>query len=446
MTVTDCLVAENTADDDGGGVYADDGDLHFVNCIIRDNRAKEEGGGIYVDDPTTLENCIIRDNHAVEAGGGVYAYSECTLIGGMLFDNTSDEAGDDLWQDSDEARSIYSTQGTRLNGDGNSTALGTVLTAPIPGYYPAAPGTVNIPWYGWFVDGEEDAAGDIVNRYTNRNTGKLVSATNGNLDILTGDTEDVGIKAIWYGLLLAYDANYPGTTERRYDAQGYVSGADATVADNMFARAGYRFVGWNTKADGSGTAYAKGAALTMDKSQVLYAQWERLPLGSLTVSNTVTGNRGDTNKAFTFTVKLGDTGVSGVYGDMTFTAGVATFQRKHSESKTATGLPAGVSYEVSENEANLSGYVTTSTEVSGSIVKDKAAVAAFTNTRSGSSHTTDTGTGTGTPGSNAPGKAPTTSDSSNLTLWFSLAAASLLGMAVYFAGVKKTRYFGKRMK
>ena len=444
ITVTECLVAENTTtDDEGGGVYADDGELHFVNCIIRDNRAEVHGGGIYVDDPTTLENCIIRDNHAVEAGGGVYAYGECTLIGGMLFDNTSDEAGDDLWQGSGEARSVYSTQGTRLNGDGNSTALGTVLTAPIPGYYPAAPGTVNIPWYGWFVDGEKDAAGDIVNRYTNRDTGKLVSATNGNLDILTGDTEDVGIKAIWYGLLLAYDANYPGTTEHRYDAQGYVSGADATVADNMFARAGYRFVGWNTKADGSGTAYAKGAALTMDKSQVLYAQWEKLPLGSLTVSNTVTGNRGDTNKVFTFTVKLGDTGISGVYGDMTFTAGVATFQLKHNESKTATGLPAGISYEVSENEANLGGYVTTSTEVSGSIVKDKAAVAAFTNTRSDGSHTTD---GTGTPGSNVPDKAPTTSDSSNLTLWFSLAAASLLGMAVYFAGVKKPRYFGKRMK
>ena len=129
---------------------------------------------------------------------------------------------------------------------------------------------------------------------------------------------------------------------------------------------------------------------------------------------------------------------------MTFTAGVATFQLKHNESKTATGLPAGVSYEVSESEADLSGYVTTSTDASGSIVKDKAAVAAFTNTRNGSSHTT--GTGTGTPGSNTPGKAPTTSDSSNLTLWFSLAAASLLGMAVYFAGVKKTRYFGKRMK
>ena len=419
ITVTDCLVAENRTDEDGGGVYADDGDLHFVNCIIRDNRAEEEGGGVYVCD-------------------------ECTFTGGMLFDNTSDEAGDDLWQDTDEERSIYSTQGTRLNGDGNSTTLGTVLTAPIPGYYPAAPGTVNIPWYGWFVDGEEDAAGDIVNRYTNRDTGKLVSAANGNMDVLTGDAEDVGIKAIWYGLLLAYDANYSGTTEHRYDAQGYVSGADAAVADNMFTRAGYRFVGWNTKADGSGTAYAKGAALTMGKSQVLYAQWEKLPLGSLTVSNTVTGNRGDTNKAFTFTVKLGDTGINGVYGDMTFTAGVATFQLKHNESKTATGLPAGVSYEVSESEADLSGYVTTSTDASGSIVKDKAAVAAFTNTRNGSSHTT--GTGTGTPGSNTPGKAPTTSDSSNLTLWFSLAAASLLGMAVYFAGVKKTRYFGKRMK
>ena len=446
VTAINCTIQGNQSHSDGGGVYTTGGTYSFVSCTIRDNGTDSSGGGIYVGDPTTLENCIIRDNHAEENGGGVYVYDECTFIGGMLFDNTSEKAGDDLWQDTDEARSVYSTQSARLNGDGNSTALGTVLTAPIPGYYPAAPGTVNIPWYGWFVDGEEDAAGDIVNRYTNRDTGKLVSAANGNMDILTGDAGDVGIKAIWYGLLLAYDANYPGTTEHRYDAQGYVSGADAAVADNMFARAGYRFVGWNTKADGSGTAYAKGAALTMGKSQVLYAQWEKLPLGSLTVSNTVTGNRGDTNKAFTFTVKLGDTGINGVYGDMTFTAGVATFQLKHNESKTATGLPAGVSYEVSESEANLSGYVTTSTDVSGSIVKDKAAVAAFTNTRSGSSHTTSTGTGTGTPGSNAPGKAPTTSDSSNLTLWFSLAAASLLGMAVYFAGVKRTRYFGKRMK
>ena len=53
--MTDCVVRNNYSDAQGGGVYADDGDLHFVNCIIRDNRAKEEGGGIYVDDPTTLE-------------------------------------------------------------------------------------------------------------------------------------------------------------------------------------------------------------------------------------------------------------------------------------------------------------------------------------------------------------------------------------------------------
>lgn len=280
ITVTDCLVAENTTDSNGGGVYADDGDIRFVNCTIRDNRTEGKGGGIYVDDPTTLENCIIRDNHAVKAGGGVcVGYEKCTFIGGMLFDNTSDKAGDDLWQDTDEARSIYSTQGTRLNGDGNSTARGTVLTAPIPGYYPAAPGTVNIPWYGWFVDGEEDAARNIVNRYTNRDTGKLVSAANGNLDILAGDAKDVGIKAIWYGLLLAYDANYPGTTEHRYDAQGYVSGTNAAVADNTFSRAGYRFTGWNTKADGTGTAYTVGGTLPMDKSQVLYAQWEKRSSG-----------------------------------------------------------------------------------------------------------------------------------------------------------------------
>ena len=400
-----CIIRDNRAEEHGGGVYVDDGDLHFVNCIIRDNRTEEHGGGIYVDDPTTLENCIIRDNHAVEAGGGVYAYGECTLIGGMLFDNTSEEAGDDLWQGSDEARSIYSTQGTRLNGDGNSTALGTVLTAPIPGYYPAAPGTVNIPWYGWFVDGEENDNGDLVNRYTGRDTGKLVSAANGNLDILTGDAQYVGIKAIWYGLLLAYDAGYDGTTDHCYDSQGYKSGTEAVLADNMFTREGYKFIGWDTE-KGSVTEtnsrallLKAGDSLTMDRSQVLYAQWEKLPdTGNLTVSKVVAGNAGETDKDFTFTVKLSDRSVNGSYGDMNFADGMATFTLKHNEKKNATGLPAGITYDVAEQEADQNGYMTTVIGASGRIVKDQTATAAFTNTKNSSDGDHGGGNGGGNGG------------------------------------------------
>lgn len=39
-------------------------------------------------------------------------------------------------------------------------------------------------------------------------------------------------------------------------------------------RTGYKFVNWNTKADGSGTAYAAGSTYTANSAVTLYAQWE----------------------------------------------------------------------------------------------------------------------------------------------------------------------------
>lgn len=47
-----------------------------------------------------------------------------------------------------------------------------------------------------------------------------------------------------------------------------------TVADNTFTNDKAEFTGWNTAADGSGTAYAPGAALTTVKNVTLYAQWK----------------------------------------------------------------------------------------------------------------------------------------------------------------------------
>lgn len=44
--------------------------------------------------------------------------------------------------------------------------------------------------------------------------------------------------------------------------------------ENPFTREGYVFTGWNTAADGSGTAYAAGAQVTLTADTTLYAQWE----------------------------------------------------------------------------------------------------------------------------------------------------------------------------
>ena len=103
--------------------------------------------------------------------------------------------------------------------------------------------------------------------------------------------------------------------------------------------------------------------------------------GSLTVSKTVAGNAGETDKEFHFTVTLGDTTVGGKYGGMTFTGGKATFTLKHNESKTATGLPAGITYTVAEDDYSDDGYVTTKTGDTGTIAKDGTSTAVFTNTK-----------------------------------------------------------------
>jgi uncharacterized repeat protein (TIGR02543 family) len=50
--------------------------------------------------------------------------------------------------------------------------------------------------------------------------------------------------------------------------------ADGAINPATFTRSGYYFTGWNTKSDGSGTAYADGATFTPTGSDItLYAQW-----------------------------------------------------------------------------------------------------------------------------------------------------------------------------
>ncbi len=103
--------------------------------------------------------------------------------------------------------------------------------------------------------------------------------------------------------------------------------------------------------------------------------------GDLKVEKIVKGDGGDKNKAFNFTVTLDDKTITGTYGDMAFENGVAEFTLKHSESKTALGLPAGIGYTVTETEANQGHYTTESTGSTGTIPEEGTAQATFTNTR-----------------------------------------------------------------
>lgn len=141
-------------------------------------------------------------------------------------------------------------------------------------------------------------------------------------------------------------------------------------------RAGYDFVNWNTKQDGTGDIFT--AATDVTKNMTVYAQWKSNAKGDLKVSNTVSGSAGDTTKPFTFTVTV-DSSINGTYGEMTFTAGSVTFTLRHGESLTAVGLPADTAYTVAESDNE--GYTVTANGAVGTITKDGTAVAAFTNNR-----------------------------------------------------------------
>ena len=129
-----------------------------------------------------------------------------------------------------------------------------------------------------------------------------------------------------------------------------------------------------------------------------------LDTGTLTVTKTVTGNEGDKNKDFTFTVTLkrpeitvdalaapiinatpgtsaAPTPVTETYDGVTFINGVATFTLKHNESKTIKGIPADMTYTVTESDK--AGYTVTMSGNTGTIKAGETSTAAFNNYKAG---------------------------------------------------------------
>ena len=93
---------------------------------------------------------------------------------------------------------------------------------------------------------------------------------------VVGQTVEFDIPKVIYTISeqsLSYDANGGIGT---MSAETGVAGKIVAVAQNEFTRNNYTFIGWNTQADGNGTAYKPGDSFTLtDKDTVLYAQWSK---------------------------------------------------------------------------------------------------------------------------------------------------------------------------
>lgn len=127
----------------------------------------------------------------------------------------------------------------------------------------------------------------------------------------------------------------------------------------------------------NGSSAAATGALSADATVAVVNAVQE---GALSVTKHVVGEVGSTRE-FTFTVELGGSGahLSGTFGDMTFDDGTATFKLADGQTKTASALPAGATYTVTE--LSEGDYVASSENPQGQITKGGTAEVSFTNTR-----------------------------------------------------------------
>ena len=110
------------------------------------------------------------------------------------------------------------------------------------------------------------------------NTAKDASGTKYELSSSFTGTKDITLYAKWRQIedvVVTYDAN--GATEGTAPAQSAGFDPDETnitIADQGSLKlTGMTFIGWNTKADGTGTEYQPGSVYTGSVSLTLYAHW-----------------------------------------------------------------------------------------------------------------------------------------------------------------------------
>ncbi|MCI6787800.1 MAG: InlB B-repeat-containing protein [Oscillospiraceae bacterium] len=191
-----------------------------------------------------------------------------------------------------------------------------------------------------------------------------------------------------YQVKLTYDANGGAGT---IDSATGAAGESVTVAENGFTRDNYTFTGWNTQADGSGTAYSADESFTLTEDTVLYAQWSKNAPAQVNVSYNANGGVG------TMESVTGDVGSKIVIRQSGFTRSEYTFTGWNTQADgKGTAYKAGDSFTLTD--------------------KDTVLYAQWSK-NSGSA-------GTGTNGTAKPTDIPKTGDNSNLTLWFALLIVS----------------------
>ena len=100
-------------------------------------------------------------------------------------------------------------------------------------------------------------------------------------------TSNITLYAEWSATqtyTLTYDGNQKTAGVPPVPQVGITSSTTVLGNSGNLSRVGYRFDGWNTAANGSGTTYVAGNTITLSANQTLYAVWTSVPTFTLTYS------------------------------------------------------------------------------------------------------------------------------------------------------------------
>ena len=203
-------------------------------------------------------------------------------------------------------------------------------------------------------------------------------------------TANIKLYAVWTPGTYAITFNSNGGTGTITNLS-VTAGTAKAITSNSFAFTGYGFAGWNTAANGSGTAYANTANITVYGNTTLYAQWSILApavptitaaAGNASATITVTSSQSATVSAgvpvtytvtaysgspaievgtpCTVTVPATSCTISSLSNILAYTfKAVATNTTGSSAASTATSSVSPAAYTVTYNVAANGGSVTT---------------------------------------------------------------------------------------
>ena len=159
-----------------------------------------------------------------------------------------------------------SSGGTRVNSTGNLLS--------------GQPAATNLTSAGLIYPSSEPASGTVELRFASPGV---------NFIEFQNDFPDQNLFRAEFGqnlVGLSLPVEYAQVTFNSNSGQGSMSAQSAARATNLSTNtltySGYTFAGWNTAANGSGTAFADGASFPFTADTVLFAQWTVIPVVSIT--------------------------------------------------------------------------------------------------------------------------------------------------------------------